>query len=397
MYDVVIVGAGPAGSILAGLLGNRSKKTYKIAIIDKRDLSQPMDPLRYKACGGLLSPDAQKMLAKLNLSLPVSVMEDPQFFKVRTIDFDNHLERSYQRFYYNMDREKFDRHLFSLIPNSVDTYCGVTINRIEKKETHWSLGWGVEAQNEIKARFLVAADGANSFVKRSLMPSSAPKPKSYISIQKWYPTKDHMPYYTRIFDTEITDYYSWVIQKSNHLIIGSALPLSLPKDKVHVQFDRLTAKVSDYLNIDLNTPLKTEGAFIERTQSLNQLLFGTRVKSGSHLLSIAFLGEAAGATSPTSAEGFSYAMDTAHKLFESLQEGLSGAEDRYDRRCNTIRLNIRFKLLKSPGMYHPPLRKLVMKSGITAMTDFVDSSVTKPIYLLVKPIKREVYTNEGKG
>src|SRR5690606_3436154 len=99
MFDILIIGAGPAVSYLARLFGCSTQ--YSVCVLEKRRLDQPEDPLRQKACGGLLSPDAQKIMAKLELSLPASVLENPQIFKVRTIDFDNGLERYYPRHYLN--------------------------------------------------------------------------------------------------------------------------------------------------------------------------------------------------------------------------------------------------------------------------------------------------------
>lgn len=117
MYDIAIVGAGPAGANLARLIGDK----YKVLIIDKRDLEND-NPGQHanKCCGGLLAPDAQKMIAKMGLGIPKDILVDPQLFAVRTIDLTNNLERFYQRFYYNMDREKFDRWMVSLIPDSVE-------------------------------------------------------------------------------------------------------------------------------------------------------------------------------------------------------------------------------------------------------------------------------------
>ena len=106
MYDIAIIGLGPAGATVSRLLS----KKYKILALDRKN-----DNIS-KCCGGLLSPDAQKILASFDLCLPKDVLASPQIFSVRTIDFDNNLERNYQRFYLNMDRAKFDKWLSSLIP-----------------------------------------------------------------------------------------------------------------------------------------------------------------------------------------------------------------------------------------------------------------------------------------
>ncbi len=61
MYDIVIIGSGPAGSNLARLIGEK----YKVLLIDKRDLEKVNHKNHInKCCGGLLAPDAQKMIAK---------------------------------------------------------------------------------------------------------------------------------------------------------------------------------------------------------------------------------------------------------------------------------------------------------------------------------------------
>lgn len=58
MYDVAIVGAGPAGSTLARLIGSK----LRVLLVDKRrptDINKN-EYQKSKCCGGLLAPDAQK-------------------------------------------------------------------------------------------------------------------------------------------------------------------------------------------------------------------------------------------------------------------------------------------------------------------------------------------------
>lgn len=50
----------------------------RCAVIYRSDLSKP--------CGGLLSEDAQRSLARYDITLPKDVLVDPQIFAVKTID-----------------------------------------------------------------------------------------------------------------------------------------------------------------------------------------------------------------------------------------------------------------------------------------------------------------------
>src|SRR5512137_90970 len=117
MYDIAVIGAGPAGATLARIIG----ESHKVLLVDKRPFIDSCESFSSrKCCGGLLAPDAQRMLSKLGLGLPNSVLEEPQLFVVKAIDIQQRLERYYGRNYINIDRQRFDRWLLSMIPSSVD-------------------------------------------------------------------------------------------------------------------------------------------------------------------------------------------------------------------------------------------------------------------------------------
>lgn len=352
MYDVVIVGAGPAGSNLARLIGNN----YKVLIIDKRDLeSQVSLNQTSKCCGGLLAPDAQKMIARLGLSLPKDILVNPQIFAVRTIDLANQLERLYQRYYFNMDRDKFDRWLVSLIPENVERKFNSFFRQYEKITDGYQVHFlqnGTE--HSVKTRVIIGADGAYSKV-RMFLDKNINIPDKYIAIQECFSCTENMPYYTAIFDEEISNFYSWIIPKENYILLGSALK---PRDNPKEKFDLLKSKLKD-MGFCFDNSLKTEGAFINRPKKLSHFYIGQE--------NIALIGEAAGAISPSSAEGISYALKTSLYLAQSLNKGIDGFLNRYERRTKDIKINLLGKNLKSPAMYYPPLREFAMKSGFQSI------------------------------
>jgi geranylgeranyl diphosphate/geranylgeranyl-bacteriochlorophyllide a reductase len=355
MYDVAIIGAGLAGSTLARLIGRK----YKVLLVEKSNglkASGTFSP--GKCCGGLLAPDAQKMLALMGLGVPHEVLAGPQLFAVRTIDIMQHLERYYQRSYLNIDRAKFDSWLLSLVPSGVDVLRGSFFHALEQDLDGITLHLSRNAKPAtVRTRVLVGADGAFSQVRKKAFPLHS-SPKTYIALQESVKTEAPLPYFTAIFDPEITDFYSWIIPKHGSLLIGSALQAG---ESARPTFELFKDKLKDW-GFVFGKSIQKSGALILRPSSLSQICIG----SGP----IALVGEAAGWISPSSAEGMSYAFRSALALADALDSGLVDFQERYRRNIRSLKGNILLKNLKSPVMYNPLLRKLVMSSGLNSMEPF---------------------------
>ena len=352
IYDVAIIGGGPAGATLARLIGSR----YKVLLIEQRRLPHEAENFSsIKCCGGLLAPDAQMMLSKLGLGLPKNVLEDPQLFVVKSIDLQQGLERYYQRHYINMNRKKFDSWLLSLVPPGVDIRTNCRLKSFSSEGNCFKLTLSHNRTNFVeKAKILIGADGARSKIRHQ---GSSPQlyPKKYVAIQEWVERKNDFPYFTSIFDRRITDYYCWTIPKGDFLLIGAALPY---KEKAAEKFTLLKATLAKY-GMQFGKTIFREGTLILRPVKQNQLFTG---QDG-----IALLGEAAGWISPSSAEGFSYAFKSALILADALGGSPDGFERRYYEKSAQLRKNIFLKNLKSRVIFNPVLRKWIMNTGLQSI------------------------------
>jgi flavin-dependent dehydrogenase len=349
MYDVVIVGAGPAGSMLARLIGT----THRVLLLEKRVAVRPSTMTSgAKCCGGLLAPDAQRQLARLGLGLPHDLLVGPQLFVVRTIDIDHHQECFYQRHYINMDRGRFDQWLLSLLPGPVDVRLGCRVISCTTGRGGAEIVYTYQGKtSRIQTGLVVGADGAGSVVRR-YCPGRVHRPDSYYAIQEWHSADRVMPYFTAIFDRTITDFYAWIIPKEDTLLLGAALQFGVD---VYERMEHLRQRLRSY-GLHFNRPERIRSAVLVRPRHIAQLYTGTG--------RIALVGEAAGFISPSSAEGLSYAFKSAFLLADVVNKGTENVVDRYARSTLSLRLNILGKNLKSPFMYYPPLRNLVMTLGL---------------------------------
>jgi flavin-dependent dehydrogenase len=354
MYDVCIIGSGPAGSTLARLIGER----FRVLLVDSRDLEAPVGTGSAKVCGGLLAPKAQKELARQGLGVPGDVVLGPQLFAVRTVDVAAGLERLYQRFYINVDRDAFDRWLVSRVPARVERAWGWTATGIDIAEDGALVSFRTSQGGAATAlcRLVVGADGARSVVRRALDRGRALPPR-YAAVQAAFSGSGSDPYYGAVFDSALTDFYGWTIPKGDTTLVGAAFPVGA---RVPERFDQFVERVRE-AGFRFGSELRRESAMVVRPSSLRDVRLGCG--------RVVLLGEAAGLISPSSAEGISYALRSGRLLAGALEPGIDACAERYRRAAMPVVADVLGRVVKSSAIYGPATRRLVMRTGLLAIPD----------------------------
>lgn len=345
---LLIVGAGPAGSTLARLLGDQ----FDVTIIDKKRWDG--QPGFMKPCGGLLAPGSQKTLKQMGLMIPADILVHPQQSVVNTFDLNYSINQKYRKNYINVDRHKFDLWLTSLLPAQVHKWDDSIVTKLsrvgEKIEAHWThQGINQSALFDL----VIGADGANSIVRSSFFKRPI---RHYTAIQEWYPLGATVPHYAAYFDASLTPSYAWSDTKDGHYIIGAALqPSGAP-----VAFNKLAAKIKEIYPV-YGEVIKREACLINCPKSFKDFAFITK--------RVALIGEAAGLVSPSSLEGISHALRSGRLLANELNKhGIKGLKI-YRIKTPILTLRIAWKSLRIPFMYWPWLRRLVLWSRLLSTKD----------------------------
>src|ERR1041384_3955906 len=157
-YEVIIVGAGPSGCASALQLARLDPGiTAKVLVLDKAVFPRP------KLCAGGLSPDADAALAQLgvHVNLPAIAVHKTRFV-LPTGELTFELENQFRV----IRREHFDYELFqSAVQRGVVIRDGETVKGVRLMHDEVIVETDV---NEYRTQILIAADGANSSVRREL-------------------------------------------------------------------------------------------------------------------------------------------------------------------------------------------------------------------------------------
>jgi geranylgeranyl reductase family protein len=154
VHDVVIVGAGPAGAA-AALAARAARPDGSVVLLDRSGF--PRD----KACGDAVSAHAVAVLDALGAASAVAGVPPARWFELATGDGPA-VRADLPAGTYTVPRAVFDHRLVTCAVAAGATLRRHHLRRIDVRRD------GVVVDGEVAGRVLIAADGANSRVRRLL-------------------------------------------------------------------------------------------------------------------------------------------------------------------------------------------------------------------------------------
>jgi geranylgeranyl reductase family protein len=300
-YDVVIIGAGPAGCACALALRNSG---LKVAILDKQDF--PRD----KVCGDAIPGRAVKTLKQISPEFAEAFKNFPKKYltKKTSVSYKGRVMNFYwKNEAYTCARMDFDNFLFSMVKQNTgfDVYTNTHIDDVTANENSIT----ITAKNKtiaFNAKMLIGADGAHSIPAKQLANRLMDRNHHVGSVRAYYSNISNTDNNTTeiYFDKKFMLSYLWVFP--------------LPGNTANVGFGMLSSEiVKKKINLK-----KTFYQFIEETPGLTERfknarqtgdLEGFGLPLGSRTVTVSgnnFLlaGDAASLIDPVSGDGIGNAM-----------------------------------------------------------------------------------------
>ena len=305
IYDVAIIGAGPAGSTLAYRL---AQEKLKVILVDKEKFP------REKVCAGGLTAKIFKVLP-----FDIKPVIEKEIFSLRLVykKQEDFCKKYHQPLIYTVKRSRFDDFLAQKAKKAGACFLEQNeIKKISRKEKFYQIK---TKHKSFKAKVIVGADGTNSFVAKFI---DFKTNSIDIGLQFDIPYQESQNNQTLVLGWGWIPYgYTWVFPNNQFLATG----VSGSKD--------LAQKLKSYLKdwVDF-LGLTKENLSLKGHPMIHYL-------GKSHLFKdkIILIGDAGGLNDPLTGEGIFYALKSAEIASRHIKNfflGNKNAFKNYEKEIN---------------------------------------------------------------
>ena len=380
-YDFVIIGGGPAGTMAAF---HAVQAGLSVLIIDKSDFP------RMKPCGGGI---AVKALARIPFSIEEVLETATGRLKMGHLYQEPHVFSTKGFICAFVQREKLDDFLMKTVRQAGASFLKIkTLDAVDEQVDHINVT--VDGHIRVKAKYLLAADGANSRVRRLTKP--------ILEFSRGFALEGLVPY-TRLshvpemeFNFGCVDFgYGWLFPKGDHVNVGiytcnSDVSISKPQ-----LFDYARKKLgTDEIDDIVGFPLGFGGNTYR--QNTERLLFA---------------GDAAGFCEPMFGEGIHNAIKTGNFAGTAVARAIKTGQsigDRYNLmleevradmvRCNYAAYKFFYPQIKTRGFptLSSSVSKVIFTRGFAAgktLDEIINGFYKMPFQKPAYPVSLQKFRN----
>jgi geranylgeranyl reductase family protein len=331
-YDVIIVGAGPAGSNTA-ISYKHLNPDLNIAIFDKSQF--PRD----KSCGDAIGPgviNALKRFGNEHILKGEPEVVSTTLFGPKNIGIQNYIpevKNKEDSVVYVIPRLDLDNRIFdlakSLDVDSYEEYRYLGFDRTKDKKIAVTFKNSDGEEETYLTKILVGADGANSRVRKNLNLNQNTDWHKAIAIRAYIDSPNYLEIFKErslMFEINVSALrgYAWAFPSKDTLInIGIGMPLSL--------FKKENKNINEMLN-DFVETLESRGVIVDniRMEKSYMLPFASSRPKLAHD-QVALVGDAGSMINPMSGEGIFYGMESGFLLAENTHNFLKNENEKINQ------------------------------------------------------------------
>ena len=298
MYDVIVIGAGPAGCMAAKRLANSG---FNVLLVERMEIP------REKSCSGILIKKSIDIIEDEFGKIHDSVLSKPNINKGIIITSEENQTFKFESDGINVWRSSFDGWLTLKTKDAGANFRQSTLAiSCEEKQDHVQVKLQCDEVYHEKARIVIACDGASSKIKRNLLKSPNNYVFTYQTFCKGTIDLDN-DFFHAFLHHEFSQYDAWFNVKDDFLIFGVGVKEPSMMKIYHSKF-------LSFLNLEFNAQIYS--CVKKEIGTMPCIMPGCPVDLG--MGRILFAGEAANFLNPIG-EGISCALVSGYGAAEAIK------------------------------------------------------------------------------
>ncbi len=306
MYDVIVIGAGPAGSTAAKFL---AEKGYKVLILEKFQLP------RYKSCSGVLIKKSMDLVKQyFGEEVPRNTMCTPVYNRGMIFTDDKGKTYPFEQEGLNVWRSNFDYWLTTkVVEKGAELRDCTTVISCEQQDVSVRVTMQGDKSYTEEARYVIDCEGVVGAVKRKLLNHRPRYITTYQTFNEGSIDLDYHYFYAYL-QPELSEYDAWFNVKDGMLVLGVTVK---NPDNIKYFYKSFISYMKEKHNLYITKQIK------EEKWLMPHILPGCHVDYG--VGNVMFAGEVAGFLNPMG-EGISAGMESGYCAASAIDEHFCNME-----------------------------------------------------------------------